>query len=254
MEYTTTTTTHAKKSVSFQETITIVRFHNLGGEPSWHTLEDRKRFLLQARMEADAWISKGCYDFLLKDTFHDTSDFSAQEKMDAYAQLPGDDYCRGLERHVCREHGMKRDGFKKGAIRAIVNEGRKRKERGMGVDQSWYQLGEISRLLSKHATIFARRVGAADALVVREGEDKSKVLKLQQQENHDAVDKPVEKGLNPATPDEPRRTKIITVGEEDIAQDLSNSPMSVTTVNAWSQGHRDSLRKNKNTPSVPILA
>lgn len=242
-----------KKTVSFQETTTIVRFPDMGGEPSWHTMEDRKAFILQARMETNAWINKGRYGFLLQDSFFDSSEASVQEKMDAYAQLPGEDYCRGLERHVCREHGLKRDGFKKGAIRAIVNEGRKRKERGMPIEQAWMQLGEISRHLSAQATRFARRVGAADELVVKEGEDASKVLKLHEEAMQDAMEKMGTITPNcPASQEEASPTRIAVGGEDSKQQERSNSPLSVTTFNGWCHGSRESCIQPP-PPQVPSL-
>lgn len=249
-----------KKSVSFQETITIVRFHDFGVN-TWTNLEDRKRYILEARLETMAWVQKGCYGFLLRDTFNDPSDASAQEKMDAYAQLPGQDYCRGLERHVCREHGLKRDSFKKGAIRAIVNEGRKRQERGMPLEQSWMQLGLISRKLSYSATRFAHLVGLADERVVRFGEDASKVMMLHRQEMAHTVEKatpatppcPVQEGEEKEATEMAAQPEKITIrgghdqGEKHKQkvqrQDSPRSVTSVTSVNGWCHGPRESCLK-----------
>lgn len=270
MAMTTTTTNNSckpankkTKTVSFQESTTIRKLKDLDAEPSWHTLEDRKRFIMEARIETNAWINKRCYQFLLKDTFHHDPDCSesqateVQEKLNAYTQLPGDNYCRGLERHVCREHGLKRDGMKKGAIRTIVNESRKRKERDMPIDQAWMQLGEISRHLTRHATRFARHVGAADELATRQGEDVSKVNKLRSEE----IQKMVQK-MNTTQPASPpcscpsaaeEATEAVQDDEDEDAtkaQERSNSPTSVTTVNGWCHGPRESLLQ---APQVPNL-
>lgn len=245
-----------KKSVSFQERITIVRFHDFGVN-TWTNLEDRKRYILEARLETMSWIQKGCYGFLLRDTFNDPSDASAQEKMDAYAQLPGQHYCRGLERHVCREHGLKRDSFKKGAIRTIVNEGRKRRERGMPLEESWMQLGQISRKLSFLATRFAHLVGVADERVVRFGEDPSKVMLLHRLEMAHTVEKatpattpcPAQEGAEeaPTTTTQPEKITFGggTVQEEKQKQKVQrqDSPRSVTSVNGWCHGPRESCLK-----------
>lgn len=241
---TTTTIPNVLKSVTFKETTTIVRFHeSVGDFQKWHSIPDRKRFILEARDQTRAWIDKGGYDFLLKDTFHDASELSAQEKMNAYAQLPGDDYCRGLERHVCREHGLKRDSFKKGAVRAIVNEGRKRKERGMPEAQAWMQLGEISRKLSFLATRFARRTGAADALVARQGEDASTVQQLQREETAaHVVEKQLVPSSCPASQEDRAAPNQITVGQQ-----RHNLQRSVAAVNGWCHGPRESCIR----PAVP---
>jgi hypothetical protein len=233
-----------KKCVTFQPTTTIVRFHDFTtADERWHSIPDRKRFVVQARDEARRWTDKGCYEFLLKDALNDASEESAQAKMDAYAQLPDEDYCRGLERHVCREHGFMRDSFKKGAIRAIVNEGRKR--RGMPQNQCWYQLGEISRTLSSGATRFARRVGAADELVARLGEDASKVRRLRTE--NDCMRKQIMAMKNPAAGETQREDSaknicIDTYGDygKSIHVQGNTSPVSVTTVISWCHGPRES--------------
>lgn len=180
--------TNATKSVGFKPTITIVRFHDLGSaDTQWLSVPERKKLLLDARVQAKAWAKKG-YDFLLTESFHSASD-SAQDKIEAYCQLPQDDYSRGLERYVCREHGLRRDALKKGAVRAIVGEGKKLRGKGLTEEEVETQLADIARRLSLCATRFAHRMGAADAKVIREGEDGSKVNKLLVERSFNGLDK-----------------------------------------------------------------
>ncbi|CAB9510737.1 expressed unknown protein [Seminavis robusta] len=250
------------KFVTFQPTITIVRFHELRtAAERWHSIPDRRRFIQQAREEAQHWIDKGCYEFLLKDSFHEGSDELAQARMNAYAQLPGEDYCRGLERHVCREHGLKRDSFKKGAIRAIVNEGRKRRDAGMPLDKSWYQLGEISRKLSFLAARFARRVGTADEIVVRLGEDASKVDRLRMDADPIQKLRQHREYEDPALESPVKKTKEIcvgasgetSVGEHQALQvqrqnnHSAQCAITATGINGWCHGPRESII---NVPGV----
>jgi hypothetical protein len=228
------------KCVTFQPTTTIVRFHEFTStDERWHSILDRKRSIVQARDEAKRWIDKGCYEFLLKDALRDASEALAQAKMNAYTQLPREDYCRGLERYVCREHGLMRDSFQKGAVRAIVNEGRKR--RGMPQDQRWHQLGRISRKLSFVATRFARRVGAADELVARMGEDASKAQRLQTE--NDAIQKQVMAIENPAMRatqkgDSAKNISINTCDDCDASIQLPRnaSQLPVASVICWRHG------------------
>lgn len=242
------------KCVTFQPTTTIVRFYDYTtADEKWHSIPDRKRFIVQARDEATRWIGKGCYEFLLKDALQDASEESAQAKMDAYAQLPGEDYCRGLERHVCREHGLMRDSFKKGAIRAIVNEGKRRS--GMPQNQCWPQLGEISRKLSFGATRFARRVGAADELAARLGEDASKVQRLRTE--GDGIQNQIMAMENPAMEETQKEnfTKNININncEDDYDKSIliqhNTSQISVTAVISWCHGPRESCIGAANVAS-----
>ena len=173
------------KRVTFQPTTTIIRFHTIdNGEDRWVSTAERAQFVLDARQETKAWIAQGC-THLLKGIFHDTSD-AAEEKIMACTQLPGRGYCRGLERYVCKEHGLTRDSFQRGALRTIVAESKKRKLSGVAassddaINESWQQLGDLSRRLTSFATLFAQRIGAADEAVVRYGEDPSKARKILQ--------------------------------------------------------------------------
>ena len=200
------------KTVSFKPTITIVKFHDFGSEHNWLSVPERKQFIVDARNQSKEWATLG-YDFLLKDTFHDKSEQSAQDKVDAYAQLPGDAYCRGLERFVCREHGLKRESFKRGAIRHVVAEGRKCRELGIPNDVAWEELGKISRKISSFATRFAIRIGRADELAVFCGEDGSKVKKLLEEE---AVNNAPKQTTLPPT----KTTNEMEVGANDSANFL----------------------------------
>mgnify|MGYP005862961143 CR=1 FL=1 len=177
-----------KKGVSFKPTITIVRFHDLSSvETRWLSIPERKQLIAEARVQAKDWANKG-YGFLLNESFHTASD-STQEKVDAYCQLPGGDYCRGLERHVCREHGLRRDALKKGAVRVIVAEGKKLRERGLSNEAVEKQLADIAGRLSLCATRFAMRLGAADELAALVGEDGSKINRILVERSFNQVDK-----------------------------------------------------------------
>ena len=213
------TTRSLRKRVTFQPTTTIVRFHQTvdnEGTDRWITTAERAQFVLDARQETKAWIAKGC-TFLLQGVFHDTSDI-AQEKITACTQLPGNGYCRGLERYVCREHGLTRDSFQKGALRTIVAEWKKRKG-VLSDDESWQEVGDLSRRLTSFATVFARRVGAADELAARFGEDPSKARYLLQAK----FDAAQEMQKQTACPGSPASTTTAEVGTDKGSSSASNA-------------------------------
>jgi len=252
------------RRVSFQNTITIVKFHDsCCSEDKWLSLADRKVFMTEARDQSQDWPTKG-YAFLVQNIFHENSETVAQEKLNAFTQLPGDDYCRGLERYACREHGIKRESFKKGAIRLVVAEGKKRQqaqlEGHMSCEQSWDEVGAIAAKVSNWATRFARRLGAADAMVALEGEDGSKVETLLAEETLTNAPKPTatEETTSQSNADnnnsssssssinstddngENKQTQVRGFKQQQQQSSSPDSPRSVMSVNGWCHGPRES--------------
>lgn len=165
------------KTVSFKPTITIVKFHDdSSSESRWYTVAERKRLICEARDQSKAWLNTG-YNFLLKNTYKDPC-HDAQNKLDAYSQLDGGDYCRGLERHVCKQHGALRDAFKKGAVKAVVARQKRLREAGASPEEMSQNLAEYTARITSPAAVFAQRLGNADEMVVRQGEDASKVRQI----------------------------------------------------------------------------
>ena len=246
---TTSATATTSKRVSFKPTTTIVRFQDsVGADDRWTSTAERKQFVVNARNETKACIEKGCTS-LLQGVFHDTSE-AAQEKITACTQLPWDGgYCRGLEPYVCREHGLTRESFQKGALRTTMAEWKRRKASGMSHDDSWREVGDISRRLTSFATLFARRVGAADELAARHGEDPSKARKLLK----DACI--ASEALQRACPGSPASTNTTVVSEKAPPSSTGTnktllvsrflSQRSVIDVNGWCHGPRKSCSSYK---------
>ena len=226
------TTGATRKRVSFQPTTTIVRFHQTvdNGGDRWITTAERAQFVLDARLETKAWIEQGC-TFLLQGVFHDTSDV-AQEKIIACTQLPGRGYCRGLERYVCREHGLTRDSFQKGALRTIVAEWKKRKG-VLSDDECWKEVGDLSRRLTSFAAVFASRVGAADALAARHGEDPSKAKYLLQA-NFEAVQEMKKQTACPGSPASTATAKVdMDKGSSSVSNGVTITPSKTLLVSRY---------------------
>jgi hypothetical protein len=129
---------------------------------------------LTERKEGRRTVAEGCrhngYGILLMDSFKDPV-AHVQKHINAFVQLPEQYYARGLERWVSRKHDMERKAIKSQCIQNLLAEQDNLLYTGGCSDaELWKRMGAVSREGSRSARRFARRIGKADELVVREGD------------------------------------------------------------------------------------
>lgn len=119
------------------------------------------------REDAYRLIPKG-YGKLLIDTFEDALD-DCQENINAFVVwVPDSDNARGLERYMSQPHKDERDGAREDVLEAVLSRQRQlQKEEVVGNERA-DEVRIASRRQSWDSKIFARRLGIADELAVRE--------------------------------------------------------------------------------------
>jgi len=130
-----------------------------------------------SRQLAHAWRQKG-YGFLLRDTYqlHEKqSDFpNTQTLLNVASRLPDEECCRGMERKCSKQHGEERWFLKRRAIRTVLRHQqrllllKKEEETSLTMEEVWMELSKTSAVQTQCARIFARRMGIADAVAVRD--------------------------------------------------------------------------------------
>ncbi|CAB9518095.1 expressed unknown protein [Seminavis robusta] len=130
----------------------------------------------QVKVEAELLKPKG-YAVLLKNCFDET-DKQAQKHINAFAQLPGNEYPRGLEVYLSRHHREDCDQNHKKVTSAVLRRQKTMKAADAPADVLSEKLRSVSKKHSRSSRIFARRLGIADARAVREGDDLIKALTM----------------------------------------------------------------------------
>jgi hypothetical protein len=123
----------------------------------------------RVRVEAELLKPKG-FGVLLKNCFVE-KDKTSQKHINAFSQLPGNDYPRGLEVYLSRQHRETLDDIHRKVIQGVLRRQRTLTEADTPYDVICEKLRSISKKHSRSSRIFARRLGLADARAVREGDD-----------------------------------------------------------------------------------
>lgn len=123
-----------------------------------------------ARKQAYKLIKKG-YGELLKGSFEYPID-NCQENINAFvAGVPDCDNARGLERYMSKEHKQERDLAVEEVLEAVLKLQEHLEEHGISESECTERLRAASCLQSQESRMFARRMGIADALAVKEDEE-----------------------------------------------------------------------------------
>ena len=168
-------------TVRFSENNTTHEFDNdslLQPEAVWYQSEEYAEMKLRSRSDArDA--RKGGYGCLLDFTF-DSPRIDVQNSINAFVRLEEDLSQRGLERHVSRQHGDERGEIKRRARAGVlIHQGRLSREGYTGDDRA-QRLAQLYGQTVKSAAVFAQRVGRADQLAAKQGDDSSMALEYVQ--------------------------------------------------------------------------
>ena len=152
-----------KKTVRFQPENKLVRlFRVLEKQDTWLTAEECKGFKEQARRTAKACKKFG-YGAILEHTFNNPKPVIMQHLINDYVKQAGYSQ-RGLERWINSQHARDRAQNKAECIQKVLTFQKKMKRRKVSVNVVERELATVSMSLSRHAKVFARRVGKADAL------------------------------------------------------------------------------------------
>lgn len=164
--------TCSKRCVQFSEEVSYRASVASDGEdndlccPPCPSTEDQRCCV---RVEAVLLKPKG-FGVLLKNCF-DEKDKSVQKHINAFSKLPGNDYPRGLEVYLSRQHREALDDLHRKVTQGVLRRQKALKEAGTPCDVTCEKLRSISKKHSRSSRIFARRLGLADARAVREGDD-----------------------------------------------------------------------------------
>lgn len=164
-----------QKSVSFaderNETHLFIDDLTVEPEEIWYIGDDYTDMKMRSRYEAKEWRKMG-FGILLQECFALPRD-DAQHYINAFVLLEGSNSRRGLERSLSRRHGEERSELKDRARQSVLIHQRRLQREGMKYDDMAEKLAAMYREVCRAASIFARRLGMADELVVKCGEDSS---------------------------------------------------------------------------------
>lgn len=128
------------------------------------------------KVRAKKWRQTGMGMFL-NDVYHCDNDLSpalCQKQLNAFAQLPDDMHMRGVERYLSRKHDQERTSRKRTILGQVVAQFNSlQAHTNLTQAESERLLAQFARRLNQDAELFARRIGKADELVVRQGEAKN---------------------------------------------------------------------------------
>jgi len=175
------------KSVTFvpslNKTLEYEEDCSVHAEDIWYIADDYADMKARSRCEAKEWRRQGL-GVLLKETFAYPHP-AAQDFIKAFVLLEEHQSRRGLERSLSRHHGEERSEMKDRARQSVIIHQKRLKREGCKHDELSEKLAAMYKEVTRCATVFARRLGIADALVVQEGEDSShaeRILNDYQQE------------------------------------------------------------------------
>ena len=143
----------------------------------WYTQEDFREWKRSSRNIAKSWREKG-FGVLLDDTFERPSS-DAQKQITAFVRLDDENYVRGMERYLNQEHDEERTAMKERAMDGFLRYQRRFQRRGdCCPEESAEHLSLFLQDCSHGARRFAERMGVADAIVAREGENPNEACHL----------------------------------------------------------------------------
>lgn len=155
-----------KKSVRFsgQPPKTVLFYKE---DSCWFDQDIFRRNKKACAEQGKAWQEKG-YSILLEDVFESPS----RERLDVYVQLPGNDYVRGMENYLSNDLKKERSAKKSLVIQSVIDREIQMKLEGIhSREQIAQELAVISLNHSNQARDFAKRLGMADELACRLGEN-----------------------------------------------------------------------------------
>ena len=155
-----------------QQNETILFCTSAYSKSLWYNREDFKTWKRADRRAARTWRHQG-YGRLLDDTF-ETPSSDVQKRITAFARMSDEKCPRGMERHLNQKHDEERTFLKNRAIDGFLQCQRVflMESRAHGTpEQSRECRSRLLQDYSREARRFAERVGAADAICAREGED-----------------------------------------------------------------------------------
>jgi hypothetical protein len=171
---------HNKRTIRFNldknEVFQIVDDHVYDLDEIWWTSNDYNRIKEITRLDTKDWRKHG-YGILLKDTYESPRN-DTQDCLNAFCRLASNLAKRGLERHLSRQHGEERSEHKERCRQSVLIHQRRMKRQGCTVQEISEHLSHIYRDMTMAAKIFARRMGKADQVAARLGEDTSEADKM----------------------------------------------------------------------------
>ena len=156
--------------VSIEEGITI--------DELWYQPWERKELKRVMKRDAKEWRQTGL-GILLHDAFVNPNPKQAQACLNAFVQLADSKYLRGSERYLSQPHDEQRTERKRNFIQDVLDQAYYLNTiKYLSEDEKIEKLAEFSALQSKCAAVFARRIGKADEVVVRKGENPGAAAEL----------------------------------------------------------------------------
>lgn len=147
-------------------------------EKLWYQPWEQKEHKRAIKRDAREWRKTGL-GILLRDAFVNPNPQQTQNCLNAFVQLAGDDYVRGIERHLSQQHDEQRVERKRCFVQDVVEQALYlQAHSNLSDDEKRQKLAEFSALQSKCAEVFAHRIARADETVVKQGEDPKAAAKL----------------------------------------------------------------------------
>lgn len=170
-------TPKASKRVRFSNEDKTVFFEADIQKEQWYSRQDYRDWKRAFREEAREFRHKG-FGVLLKDAF-ERPPRDIQQQITAFALLDGENYLRGIEQYLNKQHDKERVSLKQQTIQGILSHQRVMKHRGhLSPDELAQELSFLNQEYSRPARRFAERIGVADEYVVKFGSDASLATNL----------------------------------------------------------------------------
>jgi len=147
----------------------------------WYIGEDYYEMKYKSRQDAKEFRRRG-FGILLKDVFTYPKP-NVQEHINAFVLFEESQSRRGLERNLARHHGEERSEMKDRARQSVLIHQRRLRRDGVKPDEVVEKLSSMYKEVCRSASVFARRLGIADELVARVGQDSSHAERIL--EEHD---------------------------------------------------------------------
>lgn len=144
---------------------TVLTLSESFAEDQWVSQEEFQEVKKAMKRKLGEWKLKG-YDVLLKYTF-DNPHPSVQRNINSFVQLDERDCVRGMERSLSCHLDQKIATMKGRAINTVLSHQRIMKKDGIPPDDMREELAVVSRMHSRACVQFARRLGKADELALR---------------------------------------------------------------------------------------
>jgi len=134
----------------------------------WFTKEHYSRNKKSLSEQGKAWQEKG-YGMLLNDVFHSGD----RTPLDTFLQLPGQDFLRGAEPYLSDSLRKDRLQARKQAVHAVIDmEISLKLEGNLNQEEKRQEIAKLYAELSAPSKDFAKRLGQADELGDKLGENK----------------------------------------------------------------------------------